>query len=87
MNRIRGSISPPEWDITSSKVVVYHRANITQIPSDNGRIEYEYDEEQMSFEKFENISEGIKLEQRTTALEATQSDVVDILASALGVTI
>ena len=27
------------------------------------------------------------LEQRTTALEATQSDVVDILASALGVTI
>ena len=27
------------------------------------------------------------IEQRTTALEATQSDVVDILASALGVTI
>ena len=87
MSRIRGSILPPEWDDTSSKVVVYHRTNITQIPSDNGRIEYEYDEEQMSFEKFENISESIKLEQRTTALEATQSDVIDILASALGVTI
>ena len=27
------------------------------------------------------------IEQRTTALEATQSDVIDILASALGVTI
>lgn len=27
------------------------------------------------------------LEQRTTALEATQSDVIDVLASALGVTI
>ena len=87
MNRIRGSALPPEWDNTSSKVVVYHRTNITQIPSDNGRIEYEYDEEQMSFEKFENIFESIKLEQRTTALETTQSDVIDILASALGVTI
>ena len=27
------------------------------------------------------------IEQRTTALEATQSDVIDVLASALGVTI
>ena len=29
----------------------------------------------------------LTIEQRTTALEATQSDVIDILASALGVTI
>ena len=87
MNKIRGSLFPPEWDITSSKVVAYHRTNIVKITDDGGRIEYEYDEEQMSFEKFENISESIKLEQRTTALEATQSDVIDILASALGVTI
>lgn len=29
----------------------------------------------------------LTLEQRTTALEATQSDVIDVLASALGVTI
>ena len=87
MNRVRGSISPPEWDNTSSKVVVYHRTNVVEVATNDGRLEYEYDEEQMSFEKFENISESIKLEQRTTALEATQSDVIDILASALGVTI
>lgn len=54
MNRIRGSISPPEWDITSSKVVAYHRTNIVKIIDDDGRIEYEYDEEQMSFSDFEN---------------------------------
>lgn len=29
----------------------------------------------------------LTIEERTTALEATQSDVIDILASALGVTI
>ena len=29
----------------------------------------------------------LTIEQRTTALEATQSDVIDVLASALGVTI
>ena len=85
--KVKGSVMPPEWDYTSSKVIVYHRTNIVKITYDDGRIEYEYDEEQMSFEKFENISESIKLEQRTTALEATQSDVIDILASALGVTI
>ena len=84
---VRGSVMPPEWNFTSSAVTVYHRTNTVKITDDDGRIEYEYDEEQMSFEKFENISESIKLEQRTTALEATQSDVIDILASALGVTI
>ena len=85
--KVRGSLFPPEWDITSSAVTVYHRTNVVQITDDDGRIEYEYDEEQMTFEKFENISESIKLEQRTTTLEATQSDVIDVLASALGVTI
>ena len=54
MNKIRGSLFPPEWDIKSSKVVVYHRTNITQITDENSRIEYEYDEEQMSFKDFEN---------------------------------
>lgn len=54
MNKIRGSSLPPEWDIKSSKVVVYHRTNITQITDENSRIEYEYDEEQMSFKDFEN---------------------------------
>ena len=87
MSKTIGSSQPQEWDFTSSKVVVYRRKNITQVQSELGNIEYEYDEEQMSFEKFENISESIKLEQRTTALEATQSDVIDVLASALGVTI
>ena len=33
------------------------------------------------------VVESLSLEQRTTALEATQSDVIDVLASALGVTI
>ncbi len=33
------------------------------------------------------LTPGLTTEQRTTALEATQSEVVDILASALGVTI
>lgn len=33
------------------------------------------------------VVETPTLEERTTALEATQSDVIDILASALGVTI
>ena len=54
MNRIRGSFFPPEWDYTSSAVTVYHRTNIVKITDDDGRIEYEYDEEQMSFSDFEN---------------------------------
>ena len=52
--KVRGSVMPPEWDITSSKVAAYHRANIVQITDGDGRIEYEYDEEQMSFSDFEN---------------------------------
>lgn len=51
---VRGSAMPPEWDYTSSKVVAYHRTNIVKIADDDGRIEYEYDEEQMSFSDFEN---------------------------------
>lgn len=45
---------PPEWDFTSSTVTVYHRTNMVKITDDDGRIEYEYDEEQMSFSDFEN---------------------------------
>ena len=50
--KVRGSAMPPEWDYTSSKVVAYHRTNIVKIADDDGRIEYEYDEEQMSFDEF-----------------------------------
>ena len=52
--KVRGSAMPPEWDYTSSKVVAYHRTNIVKITDDDGRVEYEYDEEQMSFSDFEN---------------------------------
>ena len=52
--KVRGSIMPPEWDYTSSAVTIYHRTNIVKITNDDGRIEYEYDEEQMSFSDFEN---------------------------------
>lgn len=52
--KVRGSVMPTEWDFTSSKVTVYHRTNIVKITDDDGRIEYEYDEEQMSFSDFEN---------------------------------
>ena len=54
MNKIKGSALPPEWDVASSKVVVYHRTNMVQIANDDGRIEYEYDEEQLLFDEFEN---------------------------------
>ena len=52
--KVRGSAMPPEWDYTSSEVVAYHRTNIVKITDDGGRVEYEYDEEQMSFSDFEN---------------------------------
>ena len=52
--KVRGSVIPTEWDFTSSAVTVYHRTNTVKITNDDGRIEYEYDEEQMSFSDFEN---------------------------------
>lgn len=43
--KIRGSVKPPEWDNTSSKVMVYHRTNIVEVQVEDGRTEWEYDEE------------------------------------------
>ena len=50
--KVRGSVKPPEWDFTSSGVVVYYRWNINSVNTDDGRIEWEYDEEQMTFDEF-----------------------------------
>ena len=43
--RVRGSVKPPEWDFTSSKVTVYHRTNAVEVQAEDGRTEWEYDEE------------------------------------------
>lgn len=50
--KVKGSIKPPEWDYTSSGVVVYHRWNINSVNTDDGHIEWEYDELQMTFDEF-----------------------------------
>ena len=50
--KVRGSIKPPEWDFTSSKVTVYHRANIAEVQTEDERTEWEYDELQMTFDEF-----------------------------------
>lgn len=50
--RVRGSVKPPEWDFVSSAVTVYHRTNIAEVQTDDGRIEWEYDELQMTFDEF-----------------------------------
>ena len=42
--KVRGSAVPPEWDFTSSAVMVYHRTNAIEIATENGA-EWEYDEE------------------------------------------
>ena len=52
---------PLEWDLTSSNTTVYHRINITQITTENNRTEWEYDEEQLTFEEFEKSPYGKKL--------------------------
>ena len=43
--KVRGSIKPPEWDSISSNVTVYRRTNIVEIQTEDGRTEWEYDEE------------------------------------------
>lgn len=49
--KVRGSIKPPEWDSTSSNVTVYHRTNIVEIATEDGRTEWEYDEEAYTHEE------------------------------------
>lgn len=63
-NKVRSSCNtaPPEWDYTSSKITVYHRTNVIQITTDDGHSEWEYDEEQISFDEFKNTLYGKQLE-------------------------
>lgn len=48
--KVRGSVMPPEWDFTSSAVMVYHRMNVVETTSENGA-EWEYDEETFTHEE------------------------------------
>lgn len=48
---VQGSIKPPEWDLDSSKVTIYHRTNIMEIQSEQGTI-WEYNEEQMTTQDY-----------------------------------
>lgn len=49
--KVRGSVKPPEWDDTSSRVTVYHRTNIVEIQMEDGRTEWEYDEKTYTHEE------------------------------------
>ena len=68
--KVRGSVIPPEWDFTSSAITVYHRTNMVKITDDDGRIEYEYDEEYArELEKY-GISNGCNSENEILIFDA-----------------
>lgn len=48
---VQGSVKPPEWDLDSSEVTVYHRTNIKEVQTEYGTI-WEYNEEQMNFKDY-----------------------------------
>lgn len=80
---VQGSIKPPEWDLDSSEVTVYHRTNIKEVQTDFGTV-WEYNEEQMNFkdyalytQKMINEIEAETLKQKVSELEANTLDLAE----------